>query len=117
MSYIDGYVIPVPIANKQAFIDFAIQVDPLFKEYGATRVMECWGDAIPDGKETDFKKAVNAKDDETVLFSWVEWPSKKFRDEAMEKAMKDPRFSPDGVSVPFDGARMIMGGFTPVVEL
>ena len=83
MGYIDGFVMAVPTANKQAFIDHARGIDGLFLELGATRVVECWGDDVPDGKQTDFRKAVQAKDDETVAFSWVEWPDKATRDEAM----------------------------------
>ena len=116
MAYIDGFVIAVPTANRQKFIDHANTVDVLFKEYGALRVIECWGDDLPDGKATDFKRAVQAKDDETVVFSWVEWPDKKARDAAMEKMMADPRMDPKNNPMPFDGARMIYGGFQPIVE-
>ena len=116
MAYIDGYVIAVPTANKQTFIDFAREFDPIFLEYGATRVLECWGDDVPHGKQTDFYRAVAAKDDEAVLFSWIEWPDKATRDAGMQKVMEDPRMGPDN-PMPFDGARMIFGGFAPVVEL
>ena len=120
MAYIDGYVIAVPTANEQKFIDFANKFDPSFLEYGATRVLECWGDDVPHGKQTDFYRAVAAKEDESVVFSWVEWPSKAVRDEAMTKMMQDPRMdpaSPMHQTMPFDGARMIFGGFTTVLEL
>ena len=120
MAYIDGYVIAVPTANEQKFIDFANKFDPIFLEYGATRVLECWGDDVPHGKQTDFYRAVAAKEDEAVVFSWVEWPSKAVRDEAMTKMMKDPRMdpaSPMHQTMPFDGARMIFGGFITVLEL
>ena len=89
----------------------------MFLEYGATRVLECWGDDVPKGKQTDFQRAVQAKDDETVVFSWIEWPDKATRDAGMEKVMKDPRMSPEKNPMPFDGMRMIFGGFTPVVEV
>lgn len=121
MSYIDGFVIAVPTANKQKFIDHAERADSLFIELGALRIVECWGDDVPAGKLTDFRRAVQAKDDETVAFSWIEWPDKPTRDAAMgrmEELMKtDERFSQEKNPMPFDGKRMIFGGFTPVVEL
>lgn len=117
MSYIDGFVIAVPTANKQKFIQHANDGDSVFVEHGATRILECWGDDVQDGKQTDFRRAVNAKEDETVVFSWIEWPDKATRDAGMEKAMKDPRLSPQSNPMPFDGMRMIFGGFAPVVEL
>ena len=116
MAYIDGFVIPVSTANKQRFIDFANKFDPIFLEYGATRVLECWGDDVPHGKQTDFYRAVAAKDDEAVLFSWIEWPDKATRDAGMKQVMDDPRMGPDN-PMPFDGARMIYGGFVPAVDL
>ena len=117
MAYIDGFVLAVPTANKQAFINQAGQTDAACLEYGATRVLECWGDDVPAGKQTDFQRAVQAKDDETVVFSWIEWPDKATRDAGMEKMMKDPRMSPENNPMPFDGKRMIYGGFAPVVAL
>jgi len=116
MSYIDGFVLTVPTANKEAFVDFARRFDPIFIEYGATRVMEAWGDDVPHGKLTDFHRAVQATAEETVVFSWVEWPDKATRDAGMEKFMKDPRMEAAG-EMPFDGKRMIFGSFAPVVEL
>jgi len=117
MSYIDGFVIAVPKANKQKFIDHAKRGDSAFVEHGATRVLECWGDDVKDGKLTDFRRAVQAKDDEAVVFSWIEWPDKTTRDKAMATVMKDPRLSPESNPMPFDGKRMIFGGFSPVLEL
>ncbi|MEL7492048.1 MAG: DUF1428 domain-containing protein [Pseudomonadota bacterium] len=117
MSYIDGFVIAVPTANKQKFIDHAEFIDPVFKEYGALRIMECWGDDVPDGEVTDFRKSVQAKDDESVVFSWIEWPDKATRDAGMKKMMDDPRMDPKDAPMPFDGKRMIYGGFARVVEL
>ncbi|QWF16262.1 DUF1428 domain-containing protein [Lysobacter capsici] len=120
MSYIDGFVIAVPAANKQKFIDHARQFDPIFIELGALRVIEAWGDDVPDGKLTDFRKAVQATSDEVVVFSWIEWPDKATRDAGMKKMMEDPRMdpsNPDTPPMPFDGKRMIFGGFEPVVEI
>lgn len=121
MSYIDGFVLAVPTANKEKFIEHANTGNSLFMELGATRILECWGDDVPNGKVTDFHRAVDAKDDETVVFSWIEWPDKATRDTAMgrmDELMKtDDRFSPERNPMPFDGKRMIFGGFAPVVEL
>lgn len=120
MPYVDGFVIAVPTANRQAFIDHASQMDPLFLEYGATRVLECWGDDVPHGKQTDFFRAVDAREDESVAFAWVEWPDKATRDAGMKKMEQDPRMDPKAPGappMPFDGMRMIYGGFQPVVVL
>jgi len=125
MTYIDGFVIAVPTANKQKFIDHANMGDSVFMDFGAVRVLECWGDDVPEGKLTDFRKAVQAKDDETVVFSWIEWPDKATRDAAMAKLMEmmedpsktDPRMDPEKNPMPFDGMRMIFGGFVPLVTL
>ena len=117
MAYIDGFVIAVPTGKKQNFLDHANEIDPIFLELGATRVLECWGDDVPEGKLTDFRRAVQARSDETVVFSWVEWPDKATRDVAMEKMMKDPRMNPETKPMPFDGKRMIFGGFAPILEL
>jgi uncharacterized protein YbaA (DUF1428 family) len=121
MAYIDGFVFAVPVANKQAFIDHARKGDSVFTELGATRVLECWGDDIKNGKLTDFRKAVAAEPDEAVVFSWIEWPDKATRDAAMgrmEELMKtDERMSPEKNPMPFDGKRLIYGGFAPVVEV
>ena len=117
MSYIDGFVIAVPNGNKQKFIEHARRGDSAFIEHGATRVIECWGDDVKDGKLTDFRRAVQAKDDEAVVFSWIEWPDKATRDTAMAKVMSDPRLSAQTNPMPFDGKRMIFGGFSPIVQL
>jgi uncharacterized protein YbaA (DUF1428 family) len=121
MPYIDGFVIAVPTGNKQKFIDHAKKANGVFLELGATRILECWGDDVPEGKVTDFRRAVDAKQDETVVFSWVEWPDKATRDAAvsrMGELMKtDDRMNPEKNPMPFDGKRMIYGGFMPVVDL
>jgi uncharacterized protein YbaA (DUF1428 family) len=121
MSYIDGFVIAVPTANKAEFIEHARKADGVFLELGATRILECWGDDVSHGKQTDFYRAVEAKEDESVVFSWVEWPDKATRDAAMgrmEEMMKtDPRMDPASNPMPFDGKRLIYGGFQPIVTL
>ncbi len=120
MPYIDGFVLAVPTARKEEFIAHARQADSLFMEQGATRIVECWGDEVKPGKQTDFLRAVDAKDGETVCFSWVEWPSKEVRDASMARMdewKKDPRMDPVKNPMPFDGKRMIYGGFVPVVTL
>ena len=121
MSYIDGFVIAVPTANKEKFIEHARLGDNVFIDFGATRVIECWEDDVPTGKVTDFRKAVDAKEDESIVFSWIEWPDKATRDAGMEKMMsddfKDERMDPGKNPMPFDGKRLIYGGFMPIVEL
>lgn len=116
MTYVEGFVVAVPTANKDAYLAHARKALPLFKEFGITRVVECWGDDVPAGKVTDFRRAVQAKDDETVLFSWFEYPSKAVRDAATQKMIADPRMEGMGADTPFDGMRMIFGGFAPLRE-
>ena len=108
--YFQGFVIPVQAENKQAYLDVAAKAAPIFAEYGSMGIIECWGDDVMDGKVTDFKKAVQATDDETVVFSWVWWPDKAACDAAAAKMMADERMRPDG-PMPFDGQRMIHAGF------
>jgi uncharacterized protein YbaA (DUF1428 family) len=119
MSYIDSFVLAIPTANRQKFIDHAHTGGAFFMELGAIRVLECWADDVPDRKVTDFRKAVQAKDDETVVFSWIEWPNKATCDAAFARMMdgSDPRMDPEKNPMPFDGKRMIFGGFVPVVTL
>ncbi|WFC43960.1 DUF1428 domain-containing protein [Pseudoxanthomonas sp. SE1] len=119
-SYVDGFILAAPTAKKTAFTDYANTFDTIFMGFGATRIIEGWGDDVPRGTQTDFFRAVQAKDDETVAFSWVEWPDKATRDAGMQKMMEDPRMdpsNPDNPPMPFDGQRMVYGGFSPVVEL
>jgi uncharacterized protein YbaA (DUF1428 family) len=116
MSYIDGFVIPVPASKKQAYREMAEMAAAVFKEHGATRVVEAWGDDVPDGKLTDFKGAVKAEAGEVVVFSWIVWPSKQARDEGNKKVMADPRMKMPDDPV-FDGKRMIFGGFEVLVDL
>ena len=116
MAYLEGFVAAVPAANKEAYRKHATEAAPLFREFGGTRMVECWGDDIPDGKITDFKGAVQAKDDEVVVFSWLEYPDKAARDAANVKIMSDPRMKDMGAQMPFDGKRMIYGGFGSIVD-
>lgn len=121
MPYINGFVLAVPTANKQAFIKHAEEGDNVFMDLGALRILECWEDQVPDGKVTDFRKAVQATKDESVVFSWIEWPDKATHDAAMAKMPElmesDPRMNPDKNPMPFDGKRLIYGGFEPLVTL
>ena len=121
MSYIDGYILAVPAENKEKFVKYAEEVDHIFIKNGATRVIESWGDDVPKGERTDFYKAVQAKDNETIVLSWVEWPDKATRDAGMNSmmdAMKDDDlFDQEKNPMPFDGARMILGSFQTVVDM
>ena len=117
MSYIEGFVAAVPTANRDVYENHAKQAALVFKEHGALKVVECWGDDVPDGKLTSFPIAVRKKDDETVVFSWIEWPSRQVRDEGMKKVMADPRSQPNVNPMPFDGKRLIFGGFEVLVEV
>ncbi len=116
MSYIHGFLAAVPAANRQAFIDHATRAAQLFREAGATAIRECWEDDVPDGTLTSFPLAVKREEGEAVVFSWIEWPDKATAEAcfaSMEKG--DPRWAEIG-EMPFDGKRMMWGGFAPVVE-
>ena len=120
MAYFEGFVIPVPKANKDKFIAHARLSDQVFMENGAIAIHECWGEDVPHGKVTDFYGAVDAKDDETIVFSWIEWPDKA-SSQAMQAKMEefsktDPRWDMEKNPPPFDGKRMIYGGFEPIFE-
>lgn len=112
--YIDGFVTAVPKANKEKYIVHLKEASEFIKDYGVTRMVEAWQDDVPKGKVTDFYGAVQAKEDEAVLFSWFEWPSKEARDEGMKKMMEDKRM--ENMEMPFDGTRMIFGGFSPIFD-
>lgn len=114
MAYVDGFLAAVPADAKDAYTAFARETGALFKEYGATRVVDAWGDDVPDGKITDFKGAVKAEPNEKVVYGWVEWPSKSARDEAWKKLESEPRMA--NIKMPFDGKRMVFGGFAPIVD-
>lgn len=116
-GYVDGTLMPVPAANKEAFRAWAAKAAAAVREHGAARVVDAWGDDVPDGKVTDFKGAVLATGDEKVAYCWIEWPSRDVRDKGWEKLMADPRMQPHGTEPLFDGKRMIYGGFAPIVDL
>jgi uncharacterized protein YbaA (DUF1428 family) len=115
MAYIDGFLVPVPTGRKDDYRKTAEKFAPLFKEFGALKIVECWGDDVPHGKLTDFYMAVKAEPGETVVFSWIVWPSKAVRDEGQKKMMSDPRMKAM-TDMPFDGKRMIFGGFEMMLE-
>ncbi|EIL7242159.1 DUF1428 family protein [Escherichia coli] len=116
MKYVDGFVVAVPADKKDAYREMAAKAAPLFKEFGALRIVECWAIDVPDGKVTDFRMAVKAEENEEVVFSWIEYPSKEVRDAATQKMMSDPRMKEFGESMPFDGKRMIYGGFESIID-
>jgi uncharacterized protein YbaA (DUF1428 family) len=113
VPYIEGFVAAVPTANKEKYIEQAREATAYFKSLGATRIVECWGDDVPKGEVTDFYKAVRAEEDETVIFSWIEYPDRATRDAANEKMAAD---SDTDMEMPFDAKRMFWGGFEPVVS-
>jgi len=115
-GYTDGFVAPVPIGKREAYREMAQKAAGIFTEYGAVRVVEGWGDDVPDGQVTDFRRAVKAEDGENVVSSWIEWPSKAVRDAGWGKVMADPRMQPDHENMPFDGKRMFWGGFAPMID-
>jgi uncharacterized protein YbaA (DUF1428 family) len=114
-QYVDGALLPYPTAERAAVEKHLTQFSEVIKEHGAGRMVRAYGDDIPDGKVTDFKRSVKAADGEGVLFMWIEWPSKAARDEAWGKISQDPRMRDSGPP-PFDGKRWVMGGFTPILD-
>lgn len=116
MAYVDGFVLAVPTANREAYRKHAETAAPIFKEHGALKLVECWGDDVPEGKVTSFPMAVKCREDETVVFSWLLWPSKEVRDKGMKAVMEDERLKNMG-DMPFDGQRMIFGGFEILVDM
>ncbi len=113
--YADGFVVPVPEANKEAYRQMAAKMAKVFRQHGATRVVEAFGDDVKKGEVTDFFRAVKAEDGENVVFSFIEWPDKQTRDEAWGKIMSDETMKPDG-DMPFNGQRMFWGGFEKIVD-
>ena len=116
MAYVDGFILAVPKDKLDAYKAMAAECAPIWKEYGALDYVECVGDDVPYGKLTSFPRAVQAKDDEVVVFAWVVYESRQSRDEVMAKVMADPRLQPDMSTMPFDGKRMIFGGFQVIVS-
>jgi uncharacterized protein YbaA (DUF1428 family) len=115
MGYVQGFVAAVPAGNKESYRKHAADAAKLFREFGATRIVEAWGEDVPDGKVTDFKRAVQAKAGEVVVFGWQEFPNKALAHAAFDKMMNDPRMKELG-AIPFDGQRMIFGGFSTLVD-
>ncbi len=116
LPYVDGFVAAVPTANRDAYVRHAEVASAVFKEYGATGVVECWGDDVPDAVVTSLPMAVKLEAGETVVFSWITWPSKAARQAGWQKIMADPRMQPDVNPMPFDGKRMIYGGFQMILQ-
>ncbi len=116
MAFVDLFVAPVPTANKQTWLDHCKRFDQLFKDAGALEITECWGNDVPEGKLTSFSMAVKREGDETVTVGWIKWPSKQARDAAWAELMKHPDMQP-GSAMPYDGKRMIFGGFDIALEL
>ncbi len=117
MNYVDGFVVAVPNENKALYLKHATLAAEVFKDHGALHVVETWGEDVPDGEVTSLPMAVKCKADETVVFSWVTWPSKAARDSGWQKIMEDPRMQPDENPMPFDGKRLIYGGFQKILEV
>ena len=115
MAYVDGFLLPVKTAKRDSYRRIAEDAAKIFREHGALAVVEAWGDDVPPGEVTSFPMAVKLEPDETVVFSWIVWPSKAARDAGNAKAMEDPRMDPGG-EMPFDMKRMIYGGFEAIVE-
>ena len=116
MSYVDGFVVAVPKQNIEAYKAMARKAGEVWKEYGALAYVECIADDVPYGELTSFPRAVQAKDDETVVFSWIVYSSRAERDAINAKVMADPRLK-DSMNCPFDGKRMIYGGFETMMEM
>jgi uncharacterized protein YbaA (DUF1428 family) len=116
MTYFEGFIAPVPEANKDAYRKHASDFAPIGREIGVGRHLEAWESDVPEGKVTDFRKAVDAKPDEKIVFAFFEYPSKAQRDATNERFMSDPRMEDMGKNMPFDGKRMVMGGFEAIVE-
>ncbi|WP_255453620.1 DUF1428 domain-containing protein [Novosphingobium sp. Gsoil 351] len=115
-DYVQGFILPVPEGRREDYRKMAAEAWPMFEGYGATSVLEAWGVDVPEGKQTDFYRAVKAQPGEKIVFSWMTWPSREVCDAAAEKMQSDPEMKmPD--DMPFDGNRMVYGGFEPVVVM
>jgi len=115
MAYVDGYVLPVPEANRDSYTELALKTAAKLRTAGATRVVECWAQDVPHGTTTDFYRATKAEEGETVVLAWVTWPDKSTRDNGWAAMMADPEM--EGLPMPFDTKRMFWGGFEPIVDL
>ena len=115
MTFVDGFVAAVPSANKQAYLEMAQLMAEMCAEQGALKTMENWGVDVPEGEVTSFPMAVKREDGEVVVFSWILWPSKEARDKAWEKMREDERMAQ--ISMPFDGKRLIFGGFETILDV
>ena len=113
MSYVDGFVVPVNPGKREEYRQMAAKAAPIFREYGALEIVECFEDDVPDGKVTDFRRAVGAEPGEKIVFSWIVWPSREARDEGNRRMMEDPRMNEMG-DPPFNMQRLIVGGFVPI---
>jgi len=116
MTYIDGFVATVPVINREKYINHAKEAALIFKEHGALKLIECWEDDLPDGEVTSFPMAVKRQEGEAVVFSWITWPSREVRMQGMKKVMEDPRMHDETNPMPFDGKRLIYGGFEMILE-
>ena len=118
MSYVDGFVVPVPKQKLDEYREWSRKSGEVWKRHGALEYVECVGDDVPPGKVTSFPQSVQLKDDEVVVFSWIVYRSREHRDEVNAKVMADPRMEPyhAPAAMPFDAKRMIFGGFAPLVE-
>ena len=116
MTYIAGFIAAVPAANKAKYKSHAEQFWPIFEKHGAIAMRECWGTDVPDGKLTSFPMAVLKAEDEVVVFSWVEWPDKASSDRCMAEMMAEAEKDPEAYEMPFDGNRMVWGGFEEILR-
>ncbi|MEO6248062.1 MAG: DUF1428 domain-containing protein [Sphingomicrobium sp.] len=115
MAYIDGFLTPVREECKEEYLAHATVIMPMMREFGMTRMVECWGDDVLRGQQTDFYRAVASEEGESVVFSWIEWPDKAARDAGWARMMEDPRMK-DMAAPPFDGKRLIYSGFQPIFD-
>jgi uncharacterized protein YbaA (DUF1428 family) len=116
MPYIDGFVAAVPTENREKYLEHAKLTSVVLKDHGALKIIEAWGDEVPDGELTSFPMAVKCEENETVVFSTVIWPSKKVREAGWKALEEDPRMNPEVNPMPFDGKRLIYGGFEVLLE-
>lgn len=114
--YVDGFLVAVPLVKKAEYAVLAAQAAEVFKEHGARRVVECWGDDVPVGEVTSFPRALELEEGEVAVFSWIEYPDKDTRDACVAASMQDPRLQGDMAEMPFDGKRMIFGGFSAILD-